>query len=45
MKLPSLGDLGLHALALILAIVVYHLVKTGTTYPETTHDRPFFHER
>lgn len=43
MKMPSLGDWGLHLLALILAIVVYHLVKTGSTYPTTTNDRTFFH--
>lgn len=45
MRLPSLGDVGLHILALILAITVYHLVKSGTSHPETTHDRTFFNER
>lgn len=51
MKRPSFGDVGLHVLALILAIVVYHLVKTGTTQPgstyssSSTHDRSFFNER
>lgn len=50
MKRPSFGDVGLHILALILAITVYHLVKTGTTRPDTnysssTHDRTFFNER
>ena len=42
MKLPSLGDIGLHALALILAIVVYHIVKNETPHAEQTHDRTLF---
>lgn len=42
MKLPSLGDLGLHALALILAIVVYHIVKNEPSHTDTTHDRALF---
>ena len=42
MRLPSLGDLGLHALALILAIIVYHIVKNETPHTDTTHDRTLF---
>lgn len=50
MKKPSVGDVGLHVLALILAIIVYHLVKTGPTQPGATHstsshDRPLFNNR
>ena len=42
MRLPSRGDIGLHALALILAIVVYHIVKNETHHFEPTHDRTLF---
>ena len=43
MRLPSLGDVGLHVLALILAIIVYHIVKNETPHTiDTTHDRPLF---
>lgn len=43
MRLPSLSDVGLHVLALILAIIVYHIVKNETPHTiNTTHDRPLF---
>lgn len=42
MKLPSLGDWGLHLLALILAIIIYHTLKTETIHYGTTDDRSFF---
>lgn len=45
MKLPSFGDIGLRLLALLLAIVIYHLVKNGTGRPtsDPIHDRDTFH--
>ncbi len=36
------GNWGLKLLALILAIVIYHTLKTESVQHERTHDRTFF---
>lgn len=43
MRLPSAGDIGLRVLALILAIVIYHALKTETVHYNDNDGRPLFH--
>lgn len=43
MKMPSASAWGLRLLALILAIMIYHALKTETSHSGTTDDRTLFH--
>lgn len=43
MKLPSASAWGLRLLALIIAIVIYHALKTETATLGTTDDRTPLH--
>lgn len=42
MKLPSAGDMGIRLLALILAIVIYHALKTDNVHYNDTDGRHLF---
>lgn len=44
MKFLKNGNWGLKLLALLLAIVIYHLLKTETSH-NGTHDNTFFQHR
>lgn len=44
MKLPSASEWGLRLLALVLAILIYHALKTETVHNGTTDDRSFFEQ-
>jgi len=45
MRLPPTKNLGLKLLALVLAIVIYHVLKQETSSPANVHDRSFFQYR
>lgn len=45
MKIISNDNWGLKVLALILAIVIYYVLKNETAFDDPTHDRRLFQSR